>query len=60
MSLQESLDQDLAIARQADPNHCSKCGRYLDRWYYGFPLPLCTFCIHGDHAATAGKGNGNA
>lgn len=45
MSLQDLLDRQLAIAAQADPHHCSECGRELERWHYGFPLPLCAFCI---------------
>jgi hypothetical protein len=45
MSLQELIDRQLAIAAQADPHHCSQCGRDLDRWYYGFPLPLCARCM---------------
>lgn len=38
------LERELSIAEQADPHHCSECGRYLDRWHFGFPRPLCTFC----------------
>jgi hypothetical protein len=45
VSLDTLLERQLAIAAQADPRHCSKCGRYPERWYYGFPLPLRCFCI---------------
>jgi hypothetical protein len=38
------IERQLVIARQADPHHCSQCGRDLSRWYHGFPLPLCCFC----------------
>jgi hypothetical protein len=39
------IDRQLVIAAQADPSRCSECGRHLERWYYGFPLPLCCFCV---------------
>jgi hypothetical protein len=39
------IRRQLCIAAQADPHHCSDCGRYLWFWYYGFPLPLCAACI---------------
>lgn len=35
------LERQLAIAKQADPHHCSRCGTYLDRWYCGFPRVRC-------------------
>jgi hypothetical protein len=38
------IERQLIIAEQADPHHCSRCGRDLGRWYYGFPLPLCAGC----------------
>ena len=44
-SFNAAIEHDLAIAKQADLHHCSKCGTYLDRWYYGFPLPLCCHCV---------------
>lgn len=45
MRLDSLLERQRAIAAQADPHKCSACGRHLDRWYYGYPLPLCAFCI---------------
>jgi len=42
------IERQLAIAEKADPHHCSRCGRHLGRWYYGFPLPLCPICVDID------------
>jgi hypothetical protein len=54
------IEQQLAIAKKADPHHCSECGRDLDRWYDGFPLPLCCFCndVRRNTARDAGDWSG--
>lgn len=39
------LAMQLAIADQQDPYHCAVCQRHIGWWHYGFPFPLCCFCI---------------
>jgi hypothetical protein len=31
-------------AALAETGYCSRCGRFLAHWYYGFPLPECAYC----------------
>ena len=31
-------------------DNCSQCDRDLGRWFYGFPMPLCPFCMDRERA----------
>ena len=45
------IERQLVIAAEQDPNHCSRCGRDLIRWYLGFPRPLCPRCLDAGRRA---------
>ena len=50
------IERQLAVARLADPHHCSGCGRYLWEWYLGFPMPVCPACQDRQRAGRARQG----